>query len=206
MKQVIPKTLLYLHGFRSSPESKKASFLRDFCQKKNIDFICPPLDLSPKTAISQVNKVVQTFGTKERGPFVVIGSSLGGFYATWLMQTWSGADTCIAIVINPAVRPVRDLQSQVVELKPWQVAVSANKPFSTKYHDELAEIENELAKNIKYPDNILLVAAKGDEVLNWEEMVQFYKNCQHYIVEGSDHGMSDFATHWKNIKPFIGLV
>ena len=79
------------------------------------------------------------------------------------------------------------------------------KPFTRDHHLEIQKLEETVGTTLRFPDNILLVAAKGDELLSWEEMSSFYKGCQQYIVDGSDHSMTDFPKHWKSIKTFIGV-
>ena len=196
-------TLIYLHGFRSSPESRKATFLRQYCFGSQTGFLCPPLDMSPKRAIEQSLTVIKNMERDKESQIILIGSSLGGFYVTWLMQNLDTSHNYLAIVINPAINPFRDLKSEITSAKQWQLEAQNIKPFTTDHHHELEKLEKQVGTKIKFPDNILLVAAKGDELLSWEDMSEFYKGCQQYIVDGSDHGMSDFEKHWSNIKTFI---
>ncbi|GIR48984.1 MAG: hypothetical protein CM15mP58_10810 [Burkholderiaceae bacterium] len=72
------KVIIYLHGFRSSPESKKATFLKQFCSTNNIDFLCPPLDLSPEKAAEQAITIVKN----------IIGDSESADYFSRLFSRW----------------------------------------------------------------------------------------------------------------------
>ena len=199
------KVIIYLHGFRSSPESKKATFLKDFCLINSIDFLCPPLDMSPEKAIAQAITTVKNIMSYQTQQIILVGSSLGGFFATYIMQNYEGAEQLLSILINPSVRPFRDLESAINSEKKWELDALNIKAFTRNHHLEIQKLEEKVGTTMRFPDNILLVAAKGDELLNWEEMSSFYKGCQQYIVDGSDHSMTDFPKHWKNIKSFVGV-
>ena len=199
------KVIIYLHGFRSSPESKKATFLKQFCSTNNIDFFCPPLDMSPEKAVKQAMTIVKNIMGQQYQQIILVGSSLGGFYTTFIMQNFEGAEQLLSILINPSVKPFRDLESAINSEKKWELEALNIKPFTRDHHLEIQKLEKTVGTTLRFPDNILLVAAKGDELLSWEEMSSFYKGCQQYIVDGSDHGMTDFPKHWKSIKGFIGV-
>ena len=198
------KVIIYLHGFRSSPESNKATFLKQFCLTNNIDFLCPPLDMSPEKAVTQATTIVKNVMNYENQQIILVGSSLGGFYATYIMQNYEGSEQLLSILINPAVRPFRDLESAINSEKKWELEALKIEPFTRNHHLEIQKLEEKAGITMRFPDNILLVAAKGDELLNWKEMSSFYKGCQQYIIDGSDHSMTDFPKHWKSIKGFIG--
>ena len=199
------KVIIYLHGFRSSPESIKATFLRQFCSTNDIDFLCPPLDMSPKKAVAQAFTSVKNMIDDHNLQIILIGSSLGGFYATYIMQNCEESEQLLSILINPSIRPFRDLESAINSEKKWELEALNIKPFTRDHHLEIQKLEETVGTTLRFPDNILLVAAKGDELLSWEEMSSFYKGCQQYIVDGSDHSMTDFPKHWKSIKSFIGV-
>ena len=196
---------IYFHGFKSSPESTKALFIRRYAEENNIEFYCPPLDISPEVAINQVNATVtNVIGTKKKP--VLIGSSLGGFYSTWIMQNHENADNCLAILLNPCSTPSNDLKSEVVDLKNWQEKILKEDYFKPEHLNYLVKLETEIAQKIKFPKKILLVAAKGDEVLDWKEMVAFFDDCEHYVIEGSDHSLTNFSAHWAFIIKFISIT
>ena len=97
------KVIIYLHGFRSSPESNKATFLKQFCSTNNIDFLCPPLDMSPEKAVAQSITIVKNIIGQRYQQIILVGSSLGGFYATYVMQNFEESEQLLSILINPAV-------------------------------------------------------------------------------------------------------
>ena len=161
--------------------------------------------MSPKKAVVQAITIVKNIMEDQNLQIILIGSSLGGFYATYIMQNCEGSEQLLSILINPSVKPFRDLESAINLEKKWELEVINIKPFTRNYHLEIQKLEETVGTTLRFPDNILLVAAKGDELLSWEEMSSFYKGCQQYIVDGSDHSMTDFPKHWKSIKSFIGV-
>lgn len=175
--------LVYLHGFRSSPESFKARWLAErMRQLGRVDqWLCPHLPMSPALAIEHLRE------TLDLQPHdVVIGSSLGGFYATYLAE----ATGCSAIVLNPVVHAARDLATQVGEHRPYHDPDGSLEAFRPEHVDELRRYE---LACISYPQRYFLIAATGDEVLDYREMVRFYHGARQWVIAGSDHGLSDFA-------------
>ena len=125
---------------------------------------------------------------------VVVGSSLGGFYANYLAEKYD----CKAIVLNPAVRAARELAPHVGMM----TAYDSDEPFDFRpeYIDELKSLQVEKISN---PSRYFLIAAKGDELLDWQEMVGFYPGAKHLVLEGSDHGLGDYADHLPQVLKFI---
>ncbi len=186
------RTILYLHGFRSSPSSFKARRLRayfDACGQSG-RFICPQLPPSPTEAIAVARAAVAGI---EPAALALIGSSLGGFYATVLAEQ-SG---CRAVLINPAVDPARDLEKYIGEQQAWHS--DERFYFRPEYIDELKALEfGPLTQRQRY----LLLAATGDEVLDWREMSARYAGAHQHVIEGSDHGLSDFDEYLQEVVAF----
>ena len=126
----------------------------------------------------------------------VIGSSLGGFYATALAEQagWR------AVLLNPAVDPARDLARYVGEITAWHS--DERFYFRAEFIDELRAIA---PPALTRPARYLAIIAKGDEVLSWEEMSARYRGCKVKLLEGSDHAISDFEVHWPDVVGFLGL-
>jgi uncharacterized protein len=193
----MPTTLLvYLHGFRSSPRSSKAvktgDAVRALSNKESpIQWYCPQLFASPKQSIGIVTNFIDQSGADN---IVIIGSSLGGFYANYLAEKYA----CKAVVLNPAVRAARELAPHVGMLTSYD----NDEPFDFRleYIDELKALQVEKISN---PERYFLMAAKGDELLDWKEMVEFYKGANHLVLEGSDHGIADYEIYLPNVLEFI---
>ncbi|MFJ3464825.1 YqiA/YcfP family alpha/beta fold hydrolase [Achromobacter spanius] len=189
--------ILYLHGFRSSPDSFKARMMADAMTARGLTdaWTCPQLPASPRQAIDLALGLArdQLANTASPRELTVIGSSLGGFYATWIAEQLG----CKAVLLNPAVHAARDLATQVGEHHMYHSG--APFVFLPEYVDELAAIH---APRITQLDRYFLVAATGDEVLDWREMRDRYAGCRQRIVQGSDHGLSDFAQWMPEVLEF----
>ncbi|MBO9329833.1 alpha/beta fold hydrolase [Achromobacter xylosoxidans] len=189
--------ILYLHGFRSSPTSFKARMMADAMAARGLSaaWACPQLPPSPKEAVELALDIArrQLEGAACARALTVIGSSLGGYYATWLAEQLG----CKAVLLNPAVEAARDLATQVGEHRMYH----SDAPFTflPGYVDELAAVR---VARVTQPDRYFLVAATGDEVLDWREMRDRYAGCRQRIVQGSDHGLSDFERWMPEVLEF----
>ncbi|HSW08192.1 YqiA/YcfP family alpha/beta fold hydrolase [Aquabacterium sp.] len=178
--------LLYLHGFRSSPQSFKSRRLQDWLQAHRPDVLwcAPQLPPSPSAAWQLINEVTAGWPAEQ---MAVVGSSLGGFYATALAE----ARGCRALLLNPAVQAARDLAPYVGELSYFH-APQDRFDFRAEYIDELRALT---VPAITRPERYAALIAKGDEVLDWREMSGRYPGASIRLLEGSDHGLSDFDAH-----------
>jgi predicted esterase YcpF (UPF0227 family) len=186
--------LLYLHGFRSSPASFKARLIeaRMAALGRSAECACPALPVSPREAIALVE------GRWRLGPDdTLVGSSLGGCYATHLAERHG----CRAVLLNPATRPAAGLAKY---LGPQTMFHDPSSTFELRpaHLDELRAIE---VPAITRPERYFLIAATGDEVLDWREMVAFYPGARQRVIEGSDHGLSDFAAYLDEVLAFAGI-
>lgn len=181
--------ILYLHGFRSSPQSFKAQMLGQAVREAGHGeaWCCPQLPPSPKRAHDLITRSIEqrvAQGLNPKEQLVVIGSSLGGYYAGCVAETWQ----CRAVLLNPVVYAARDLATHIGEHTMWNSPERFH--FLPEYIDELADMA---AGRPADPSRYYLLAAKGDEVLDWREMVDWYQGCELRLLEGSDHGISDFG-------------
>jgi predicted esterase YcpF (UPF0227 family) len=187
--------ILYLHGFRSSPQSFKARLIgeRMHALGRAAEYYCPQLPASPRDAIDLASHIASRSDPID---LTLIGSSLGGYYATWLAEQLG----CHAVLLNPAVKPPRDLEKYVGVT----TAFHSDQPFEFKreYIDELKAFAIDRITN---PHRYFLIAATGDEVLDWKEMVAHYPGAQQRVINGSDHGISDFAEHLDAALAFCGI-
>ncbi|MBK6868339.1 MAG: esterase [Burkholderiales bacterium] len=190
--------LLYLHGFRSSPQSTKARMVAARVQADHpgVRWWCPQLPPSPRAAAELIER-----GTADwpAGRMAVVGSSLGGFYATWLAERRG----CRAVVLNPAVDPARDLAAHIGEQTAWHDP-AAHFFFRPEYIDELRALSSE--QPLAQPERFFAVIAKGDELLDWREMTARYAGAQVRLLEGSDHALSDFDQHIDAVLAFLDLA
>lgn len=193
-----PTHLLYLHGFRSSPRSTKAQRMARWVQEQrpDIDWLCPQLPASPRETMALLRTLVADW---PRSRMAVIGSSLGGFYATLLAEELG----CPAVLLNPAIDPARDLARHIGEHALWHDP-GEHFYFAPEFVDELQALQRDaMPTPLTHPQRYFAVIAKGDEVLDWREMLARYQSCQVLLLEGSDHGLTDFDLHLPKIIDFL---
>ncbi len=197
--------LLYLHGFRSSPQSMKAQKVaaRVQAQHPGVTWWCPQLQPSPAAAMAMVMEGVRDW---PRETMAVAGSSLGGFYARWLaLQTGCAK----ALLLNPAVFPARDLQKYIGEQTAWHDPAERFF-FEPAFVDQLRAQEQDIARlgalHTATPVDQFAIVAQGDEVLDWREMQAFCAGGQIRLLPGSDHAISDFDAHIDAVFDFLGLT
>lgn len=181
--------LLYLHGFRSSPASAKARRMAAWAEgQPGLVFACPQLPPSPLDAMALVGSIVA--GWPAQGA-AVIGSSLGGFYATALAEQRAHHGWRVA-VLNPAVDPARDLSRHIGTLTAWHDP-ALRFDFTERHVAELAALAP--PARLTQPARYYALIAKGDELLDWREMLARYAGCDGEVLEGGDHGLTDFEAH-----------
>jgi uncharacterized protein len=192
-----PSHLLYLHGFRSSPKSFKAQRLQAWLavHRPGVHWWCPQLPPSPREAMALLSAGTAGWPT---GAAAVLGSSLGGFYATAVAE----ASGWPAVLLNPAVNPARDLAAHIGEQSAFH-SPEERFFFRPEYVDELRALA---VPAITRPERYCVVIAQGDEVLDWREMAARYAGATLRVVEGSDHALSDFDDHLPHLLRFLGLV
>ena len=188
--------IVYLHGFRSSPNSSKAQLTKDAIASlvekgESINWYCPQLPPSPAEAIAMIKTKIEVTNPKR---ISFIGSSLGGFYATHLAEQFPNAR---AVLLNPAVRAARELAPYVGQL----TAYDSDEPFDWRA-EYVEQLRAQQVEAITHPERYLLVAATGDELLDWHEMVDFYPNANHEVIEGSDHGITEYPLYLDQVLHF----
>ena len=192
-----PTHLLYLHGFRSSPRSAKARQVAAWMAAHRPDVIwwCPQLPPSPREAVALLEAGIAGW---PRDRMAVIGSSLGGFYATVVAERTG----CPAVLLNPAVEPARDLAAHIGEQTAFHDP-GTHFHFRAEYVDELRALA---PAAITRPERYCALIAKGDEVLDWREMSARYAGAAVTLLEGGDHALSDFDAHLPDLLHFLQLT
>ena len=184
--------LIYVHGFNSSPASAKAQLLKAKLEAlgRGTEFTAPALPHSP----AQAAGLLDTLAPRYPGA-APVGSSLGGYYATWLAEKHG----LKAVLLNPVVRPYELLAPLVGLQKKFHTGEEYD--FTTQHVAELRALEVERVTAARY----LLIVAKGDEVLDYRRAVERYRRCRQLVIEGSDHGLSDFSKYLEVVLDFCGV-
>jgi predicted esterase YcpF (UPF0227 family) len=195
--------LLYLHGFRSSPQSTKAQLTQQWVRAHAPDLTwqCPSLPPSPQAAAAQILHLTAAWPTTT---MAVIGSSLGGFYASWLSRQRG----CRAVVINPSVQPARSLAGYIGTHPLWHDPAQ-QLHFLPEYVEELHTLQSQLPLAeppgpVGHPERLMAVLGTHDELLPFDEMQARYAACTLRIVPGGDHALSGFDALLPEVMAFLG--
>ena len=187
--------LLYLHGFRSSPLSMKARLVAERVAHRHpgVTWWCPQLPPSPREAMDMVMRGIADW---PHDAMAVIGSSLGGFYASHV----AARTGCRAVLLNPAVDPARDLARYIGDQTAWHDP-QQHFYFKPEFIGELRALE---VAPLPRAAQVYALIAKGDEVLDWREMTARYPGSRITLIEGGDHALSDFeAVHLDPVLAFV---
>jgi predicted esterase YcpF (UPF0227 family) len=191
-----PRHVLYFHGFRSSPLSTKALRVKQALADRDpgLEFCCPQLPPSPREAIGLALAQCAHWAPEETA---LIGSSLGGFYASVLAEQRGGR----AVLLNPAVSPDRDLATMIGEQTVWQ-RPEERFFFQPEFIAELCALK---PATLTRPERYACVIAKGDEVLDWREMHDRHAGARMLLLEGSDHALTEFDEALAFLLRFLDL-
>jgi predicted esterase YcpF (UPF0227 family) len=198
MTRAVP-TIVYLHGFRSSPASIKATKLvravGSLPDERRPRLHVPFLRNGPASAIEEVAAWIES-NAGAVNLLTLVGSSLGGYYATYLAERFGAR----AVLINPAIRPYEDLRPYVGR----QTNLYTGETFevTSAHFDELRALS---VSRITRPERYLLLVQSGDEVLDWREAVAFYGGAFQYVESGGDHGYHRFESQIPTILRFAGV-
>lgn len=161
----------------------------------SVEFWSPQLPPSPRAAMALVQSGVVDWPQQR---MAVVGSSLGGYYASWVAQL----ARCKSVMINPAVNPARDLEGYIGELSAWHNP-EEKFFFRPEYIEELRALDT---RKLSAPAPEMVLIAQGDEVLNWREMSERYPNALQLVQEGGDHALSNFEEYLPRIDEFLALA
>jgi uncharacterized protein len=193
----VPATIVYLHGLNSDPSSVKASALGSaiaaLAPAMRPEYVVPKLHHRPAVAMRAVTTWIDE---RKLAALTFVGSSLGGFYATWLAERYRAS----AVMINPSVRPFTDLERY---LGPQRNLYSGEDYELTREH--FAELAALRVDRITQPERYFLLAQTGDEVLDWREAVGYYGGAWQFVQGGGDHAFQDFESQIPAILRFAGV-
>jgi hypothetical protein len=184
--------LIYIHGFNSSSQSGKSRELAAWMAARGLgeSFVCPDLPHRPAEAIALLEGLIAAC----RGPAKLMGSSLGGYYAAWLAEKHG----LRAVFINPCVGCHAKLVDQVG--KPQKNWHSGDEYEFTAQH--VTELNALQVERLTRPENYLLLAETGDEVLDYREAVTYFDGAKQIVLDGGDHGFSRFTDYIPTILEF----
>ncbi len=185
-------SLLYIHGFNSSPQSHKAIVTGRWLARHypEVNFLCPPLSLFPQAAMTSLEQVLREQGDD----LYLVGSSMGGFYATWLAQRHA----CKAVLINPAVAPWRGRDYLLGEQINYHTGERC--VFEARHLEALQAFD---VPSLMHPEQLRVLLQTGDEVLDYRLALEKYRACEMRVERGGDHSFQNFETHLPDIMEFF---
>ena len=177
--------IVYLHGFNSSAQSHKAQVLGRYLEARGLgtQYACPDLPPHPAEAIRVIEKQADA---------CFVGSSLGGYYATYMAEKHGAR----AVLINPAIDPHIGLRAYLGPQKnlhtgePYQLTEAYLKAWQDQYQPRIT------------PERYLLLVETGDEVLDYRRAVERYAGARQVVIPGGDHSLQSFAEHLPRILDF----
>ncbi len=186
-------SVIYIHGFLSSPLSFKAQQVEAWLQvhRPELDSYCPFLPAYP----AQAQKILETLVESLTSPVYLMGSSMGGYWCSWLAEKYH----LRAVLINPAVQPSMLMPSYLgVELKNYHT--DDTYILNEKHIDEIRAVDT---PKIKHTDNYWLMVQTADETLDYRLAVEKYQGCKTLVEEGGDHGFQNFDQHIPAVIAFL---
>ena len=187
--------IVYLHGFNSAPASHKARSLAAAMQARGLasELVCPALPAGPQAAVRVIEGELARLGPRR---VTLVGSSLGGFYATYFAEK----DGLRAVLINPAITPHIGLEAYL--------GMQQNLYTGERYELTRADLDGWRALAVEHvdPERYLLLLETGDEVLDWRAAARKYEGARSVIRDGGDHTLRSFPEHIERILAFAGLA
>jgi hypothetical protein len=186
--------LVYLHGFNSSPASHKARVMKKTMEDRGQGhlYACPALPDTPRDAIRTIESAI---AGRDPGAVTFLGSSLGGFYATYLAEKLG----CRAVLINPAIAPHIGLETYLGTQK----NLHTGEPYELR-HGHLEGWRTLVVERID-PEKYLLLLETGDEVLDWRDAARKYEGARTVLRDGGDHSLQSFPEHIGRILAFARI-
>jgi len=187
--------IVYLHGFNSSPQSAKAQYLKRCLEERGEGgkYACPRLPHWPNLAVAAAEAEIRR---RPREQVTLVGSSLGGFYATWLAEKHS----LRAVLVNPAIEPHVGLRAYLGPQQPYHGGEAYE--LTERHLQEWRE----LCVATLHPERYLLLVETGDEVLDYRLAVRKYAGAKQVVVQGGDHSLASFPEHVPLILAFAGMA
>ena len=188
------KTILYFHGFASSSNSNKAKILKKYISKnyKNAEIIIPDIDNNFKLAVNQIHDLIDN----AKHPIVFIGSSLGGYYASYFSSKFKTK----SVLINPAIPPLKDFEMYLGENENY----STGEKFVITPED-IRYIRKMSYKKYANAKNTYVLLESGDEVLNYKDAAKYFSGSYLDIIYGGSHSYESLDEKLKNIVNFIEI-
>ena len=187
--------IIYIHGFGGSGQGNKAQQFREYFCSQDKGFIAPSLSYVPELAMKTLEELIESYNED----VYLIGSSLGGFYATYLSQLQAVKRV---VLINPAINADVTLQKSVGRSKNFYDLSTFE--WNTRHIQMLEHFKSKFASIVHTnQEKYLLLVQKGDELLDYEEAVTFYTDAKQIVEEGGSHSFDGIERYFQQIETFF---
>jgi predicted esterase YcpF (UPF0227 family) len=183
--------IIYIHGFGGSGQGSKAKIFREYFKSIGEDFIAPSLSYVPELAIQTLEELIESYHEE----ISLIGSSLGGYYATYLSQK---EEVKKIVLINPAVNPQETLKMAIGNAPNFYD--ESYYSWNTKHLEMLSRYRYD---DIDCKNRVMLMVQKGDELLDYNEAVIKYDGAVQIVEDDGNHGFIGIEKHLENIRNFL---
>ena len=180
--------ILYIHGFSSHGYGGKARALREYFSDREETFMAPSLSCVPDLAMQTLEELMEICGDVK-----LIGSSLGGYYATYLSEKYH----LPVALINPAVRSYETLSRMLGQAPNFYDG--SHFEWKASHLEMLKKYESDIAEQSK----VMLLVQKGDEILDYREAVSKFPDATSIIEEGGDHSFAGIERYFDDINAFL---
>jgi predicted esterase YcpF (UPF0227 family) len=188
--------VLFIHGFNSSPLSEKAQLTKSYLAEHlpEVKFYCPQVATTPKAAIEQLEQYL-TVNKSTPETWALIGSSLGGYFSTYLSEAYG----IKAVLINPAIKPYELLSGYIGEqVNPY---TQERYQVENNYLNDLISLEQKIVSK----DHYMVMVQTGDEVLNYQQAIDKFQGSQVIVQPGGDHSFVNYKNMLPQIVEFLQL-
>ncbi|GEM_PF-53370 len=184
--------LIYIHGFGGSGQGSKARAFRKYFKSIEEDFIAPSLPYNPELAIESLKALIASY----KGDVYLLGSSLGGYYASYLSHM---DEVKKVVLINPATKPYETLKRALGKATNFYDDTTFT--WNEKHLKSLEKLDKDELKKEKF----MVLLQKGDELLDYKDALQKYKDTKVVIEEGGSHSFEGIENHFENIRAFFAV-
>lgn len=190
-----PFHLFYIHGFNSSPQSAKARILGDAVAPMPwVQLHVPGLPYDPQRSIDILKAEVEACLPE---PVGLVGSSMGGFYGTWLAEHYN----LPLVLVNPAIRPYELLKDYLGINE--NLYTGERYEFTAQHIEILRQLD---VPAITRPERYLLLTQTADEVLDYRQGVEKFAASQQTVEPGGSHGFDHFERHLPALFSFFNIT
>jgi predicted esterase YcpF (UPF0227 family) len=182
--------IIYIHGFGGSGAGSKAKIFKELFKAENRDFIAPSLSYIPELAISTLKELIESY----RGDIYLIGSSLGGYYATYLSKL---PKVKRVVLLNPSTQPEKSLKRFL------GLGVTFYDESRFEWNVNHIESLKRFKVNSFDRDKFLVVLQSDDELIDYRVAKEMFKDVNMIVASGGGHSFTGVENYFDEINHFF---